>query len=43
MDEVGPSLRGVKRKADEVPLPVTAPRRIKVSYLHQSINIMAFF
>ena len=30
MDEAVASPRGVKRKADDVPLTVTAPRRIKV-------------
>jgi hypothetical protein len=30
VDEVVASPRGVKRKADDVPLTVTAPRRIKV-------------
>jgi hypothetical protein len=30
VDEVTASPRGIKRKADEVPLTVMAPRRIKV-------------
>jgi hypothetical protein len=30
VDEAVASPRGVKRKADDVPLTVTAPRRIKV-------------